>query len=273
MPITAAQLRQLHEADPDSFFDEAAKLHGVEVAKLREEIEKRNETMRDLRRDRVSRDILRQISETGKVPEEHQDDENVKVLLKTRRDLEEARATLESRADYDDVKKALEEATTGSGALQAELAETKEALGKYQAKEDQTWRQDAILGVAKEHKIPLRPGLVRFAEQTLRSFLHRGDDGSLSISRDGKPVLDAKGKEVDAKSLLEDLRHGKIVGSENVIPDLFDRITDGPSPEHADGNGNPPSSARTAAMDAALQTGSLKSIHEAAYGPPPDLGK
>lgn len=273
MTITAGQLRELHEADAATAFDKMAELFNGELAKRDEEVAKRNKTIGELRAGRVSRAILDQLAETGQVPDEHLDDETVKKLSKTRRELDEARTLAESRADYDDLKKALEEATTGSGTLQADLAEAKEALGKYQAKEDQAWRQDAILSVAKEHKIPLRPGLVRFAEQTLRDFVHRGDDGSLSISRDGKPVLDAKGKEVDAKTLLEDLRHGKIVGSENVASDLFDQITDGPSPEHADGNGNPPPSARTAAMDAALQTGSLKSIHAAAYGPPPDPGK
>lgn len=268
MPITAAQLRELHEANPETAFDAMSKLFNDKLAESTAEIEKRNKTIGELRAGRVSRAILDQLTTTGEVPAEHEDDESVKKLLAVRRELDEAKKTLEARGDYDEVKTKLDESAQAMADLQANFDEAQKHLDGYRAKEDQSWRQDSILAVAKEHKIPLRPGLVRFAEQTLRPYWQRDKTGALSLSRDGKPLVDEAGKEISAKALLEDLRHGKILGSENTVPDLFDQITNGPPVEGGGDNGDNPVPGRPE-VDAALQSGSLAQIHAAAYGAPP----
>lgn len=262
--IDADQLRKLHEADPESSFSTMADLFNGKLDEAEQRIKEHAGTAKKLRASRVSRAILDQLADSGSVPDDHADDESVKKLVKLRKERDDALALAESRKDYDDLRKQLEDAGRASAGLQAQLDEATGHLTAYRAKEDQTWRADSILATATEHKIPLRSGLVRFAEQTLRPYWARGSNGSPSLTRDGKPLIDAEGKEVTPKMLLEDLKVGKYVGVDSIMPDLFDQITEGPSTRL--GDGSPPAAIEGSPdLNAAIQSGDPDAINKAAW--------
>lgn len=264
--ITTDQLRQLLEANPEQAdgLRAIADLVNGELTKADTKVASHLKTIGELRTGRISRAVVDGFAETGAVPDEHMDDELIKKLAKMRADRDAAVSLAESRKDYDDLKKQLEDTGRASAGLQAQLDEATGHLTAYRDKEDRAWRTESILATAAEHKIPLRTGLAKFVERTLYPFWTRGQNGSPLLVRDGKPLIDSEGKEVTPKALLEDLKIGKIIGTENVNHDLFDQITEGPSTRL--GDGSPPAAIEGSPdLNAAIQSGDPDAINKAAW--------
>jgi len=267
MTITAEQLRRLWESDNENGFAEMAKLANGQVDSAKDETARHATTITDLRRKRVSRQVLAEVLESGKVPEDHQDDESLKKLRKVQSDLTEALKVSEGRSDYDKLKTQLVDSGKSVETLTTDLGKANERISGYERKDLRKWHERQVDQAIEEHSFPVPKDMRPVVTDRLSPFMRQVEGKKLQLvssNGDGDSPLTLDGAAVDMKGLLEDLRTaGKIVGMDQRLPSAFVKVTEGPTHESSSITNQPRSADLGEDLSAAIASKDLDAVNAA----------